>query len=79
MALPANYDLMLWYDRGKQATSGLPSSASIENRHSRAKKTELTYYDGLFSPSERCKNRYFAPGDKMFPGTQYVIQGKIVP
>jgi nucleoid DNA-binding protein len=31
-------------------------------------KTELTYCDGLFSPSESLKIRYFAPGDKMFPG-----------
>jgi hypothetical protein len=32
-------------------------------------KIKLTCYDGLFSPSERCKNRYFAGYDKMFPGT----------
>jgi hypothetical protein len=31
-------------------------------------KTELTYYEYLFSPSGGCKIRYFAGYDKMFPG-----------
>jgi hypothetical protein len=34
------------------------------------RKTELTCCNGLFNPSERCKNRYFAGYDKMFPGAQ---------
>jgi hypothetical protein len=50
MALPANRALMIWYDKGNQATSGLPSSASIESRHL------------LHDEQEPCDEARLAPG-----------------
>jgi hypothetical protein len=35
-------------------------------------ETEQKIYGHLFSPSERCKIRYFAGHDKMFPGAHVV-------
>jgi hypothetical protein len=40
-------------------------------------KIKLTCYDDLFSLSERCKNHYFAPGDKMFPGALNMLPAQM--
>jgi hypothetical protein len=40
-------------------------------------KTELTYYDCLFSPSERYKNRHFAGYDKMVLGPLHAGENRL--